>query len=175
MRLHQHRHQHPFPRFPSNRLNPGKSHRHLRSHLQSLSRRCFAATAAAPLILKRSTVGSAGNPQENILPRHHLHQVFLFLLQSVYVHPVAPRLPKRENFVVYAERVLTVLTQPRLYLPLLVSMHLPLNNPRTLPGPGCAGHAETRSNPVISFVVNVLQKWWMIQRVLQNRFRHLLH
>jgi hypothetical protein len=170
--LHRHQwHQYVHPRFPLLPLNPSKPRRYLRR--QSCG--CSVVRAAAPLVLMRSSVGSAVHPQENTPSRHHPHQKYLLPLESVYVHPAVHLLPKRENFVVYAERALTVLTHPRLYFPLSVSIHLPLNNPRTPPGPGCAGHAETQSNPVISFVVNVLLKWWMIQRVLQNRFRHLLH
>jgi len=117
-RLCLHRHQYPHPRSSFNRINPGKPRRHLRRYLQSQSRGLSASPAAAPLVLMKSTVGSAGQPQENIPPRYLLYLLYLFLLQSVYVHPAAHRLPKREDFVGYAERDPIVLPPPLPYLPL---------------------------------------------------------
>ncbi|MCX6684444.1 MAG: hypothetical protein NTZ37_06940 [Methanoregula sp.] len=96
--------------------------------------------AAALSVLVRSIVGFAAHSQEKIPPGYLLHQVFLFLLGSVYVHPVAHLLLKPEDFVEYAERVSIVMLHPLPYPHLSSSMHLRLNNPRNLMGRGSAGH-----------------------------------
>jgi hypothetical protein len=117
-RLCLHRHQYPHPGFSLNRLNPGKPHQHHRRYLQSQSRGVSAVPAKAPSVLMRSIVGSAGPLKENIPSRHHLYLRYLFLLQSVSVQPAAHRLPKKEYFVVYAERASIVLLHPLPYPPL---------------------------------------------------------
>ena len=125
--------------------------------------RALCSACGSPVGPDEKHCGICGSPAgEHPLPTQPAPGISVPAPDSICASCGSPLFPKREDFVVYAERAPIVLLRPPSYPLLSSSMHLLLNKPRNLPGSGCAGRAETRSTPVISSVINVLQNWWMI-------------